>query len=89
LRGFLNTSAGLNVTQPEALKLVRDKENAEGVKGATRCQEAAETLYIDADNSVNNAGCSMSYHYLAARNLESRNVELEHGSFLLLVSDDE
>jgi hypothetical protein len=39
---LLDTSAGLNLTQPEALKLARDKENAERPKGSTRRRKAEE-----------------------------------------------
>jgi alcohol dehydrogenase YqhD (iron-dependent ADH family) len=41
-RAFLDTSAGLNLTQPLALKVARDKENAERAKGARRRWKAEE-----------------------------------------------
>jgi hypothetical protein len=41
-RAFLDTSAGLNLTQPLALKVARDKENAGRAKGASRRWKAEE-----------------------------------------------
>jgi hypothetical protein len=51
-RGFLDTSAGLNLTQPEALNLARDKENAERAKGATRRRKAEEAYAKEEANRV-------------------------------------
>jgi hypothetical protein len=51
-RGFLDTSAGLNLAQPEALKLARNKDNAERAKGATRIRKAEEADNKEEANRV-------------------------------------
>jgi hypothetical protein len=49
-RGFLDhTSDGLYLTQPEALKLARDKENAERAQGGKRMRMAEKAKATDAN----------------------------------------
>jgi hypothetical protein len=51
-RGFLDTSAGLNLTQPEALKIAHDKENTERAKGETLRRKIEEANAKEVANRV-------------------------------------